>query len=497
MLVLFHNIEFLAFFVPVLLLYWGAPHRYRNGLLLVASYVFYGSWNWKFLGCILASTALDYLCGLAIHRSENPRKRKLLLTLSVVVNLGMLGFFKYYNFFIESAVALADSFGVVLSAPTLDILLPIGISFYTFQTMSYSIDIFRKKIEPTTNVVDFALFVVFFPQLIAGPIEKARNLLPQLQLRKHLSEVDWRKGIYLYLYGCFLKLAIADPVGHMVNQAFGAPDGSLIRLDTGGSRVLLALYGYALQIYCDFSGYSKMARGLACMLGVRLSRNFYMPFFARGYLDFYKRWHITLSEWIGEYVYMPLYYAIPRMRWFRGIESTATRLYISAALALLVTRIAFGLWHGASMTFVCLGMFIYFGQLLSAYAHQATKHTALRNNPVQAAIARPLQSLFMIHMFAFAMLFFRSHGLEQVGTFASHLFTDVNVAELFRFDMIWCLYLPALFIYAYELLQYRADDEFLILRQSGYRKLAFSLTLVILWTLTNTPEGDLFIYFQF
>lgn len=497
MLILFHNVEFLAFLLPVLLGYWVLPSRWRNAFLLVASYAFYASWNWRFLGCILASTAVDYLCGLGIHRSDSPGRRKLLLSLSVCANLGMLGFFKYSNFFIESIVAALGGLGITLDVPTLEIILPIGISFYTFQTMSYSIDIFRRKIEPTRNIVDFALFVIFFPQLIAGPIEKARDLLPQLRASKSLASVDWRRGLYLFGYGWFLKVALADPVGQMVNETFGAPGGGKVLLDSSGDRVLLALYGYALQIYCDFSGYSKMARGLACFFGVKLSRNFYVPFYSRGYLDFYKRWHITLSTWIGEYVYMPLYYYLPRTRLLAGVKSTSARLYLSATLALLTTRIIFGLWHGASFGFVLLGLFIYFGQLLSVLSHNLTKASRARNNRVYDALARPLQSIFMIHMFAYAMLLFRSRSFEQIQVFTSRLFTDFDPTQLLRFEMIWPLYLPALFIAVYDWVQFRADDEFVLLRQSGYRQLAFWLALFTLWILVGSNVQEEFIYFQF
>ena len=497
MFVLFHQIEFLLFLIPVLVGYWTVPKRARNLLLLLASYAFYASWNWKFGGCLLASTAVDYCVGLGIQRSSRTRTRRSLLTLSVVTNLGMLGFFKYSNFFLDSLVALTGAMGFSLDVPTLSIILPIGISFYTFQTLSYSIDVYRGKIEPTSNLVDFALFVVFFPQLIAGPIEKARDLLPQLRAPKFLKDVDWQHGLYLFGYGWFLKVVIADPVGVVVNEAFGPPSAQVGRLDVSGARVLMALYAYSLQIYCDFSGYSKMARGLACMFGIRLSRNFYLPFFSRGYIDFYKRWHITLSNWIGEYVYMPLYYYLPRTRLFGAITGTRARLYVSAAVALLVTRVVFGLWHGASMNFVLLGLFIYCGQWASVLANQLTKNSSLRNNPVHAALARPLQSFVMIHMFAFAMLFFRSHSVEQVTEFSGRLLTDLDLSELLRFDLIWPMYLPAAFLFSYELLQYRRDDEFAILKLSGYRQFAFWLTLVTLWILRADPGGGEFIYFQF
>ncbi|MFT7462977.1 MAG: alginate O-acetyltransferase complex protein AlgI [Pseudohongiellaceae bacterium] len=497
MIILFHQPAFLVFLVATLLVYWGLPSRRRNLLLLVASYVFYTSWNPKFAWCLVASTVIDFWVGRAIHASSDPRHRKRLLTLSLVANLGMLGFFKYSNFFLESLVALADGLGVTLDIPTLNIFLPIGISFYTFQTLSYSIDVYRKKLEPTTSFLDFALFVVFFPQLIAGPIEKARDLLPQLAAPRFLKDVDWKKGLYLYAYGCFLKIAIADPVGHMVNETFGSQGHGSVLLGASGAQVLMALYGYALQIYCDFSGYSKMARGLACLFGINLSRNFYMPFFSTGYIDFYKRWHITLSNWIGEYVYMPIYYALPKMRLLKLIKSTGTRLYVSASLALLITRIVFGLWHGASMSFVLLGLFIYVGQLVSVYVHQLTKNMPLRNNVLSAALGRPLQSLMMLHMFAFAMLFFRSADVNQVFTFAGQLFTDLRFTELYRFELIWTLFIPAAFIFVYELFQYRRDDEFLILKQGGFTKLAFALTCCVLWLLADAPDAGEFIYFQF
>ncbi len=349
------------YFAVVFAIYWGLPPRFRNLFLLFVSYGFYASWDWRFSGLLMLSTVIDYTCGLSIASAKQLKSKRIILILSLFCNLGLLCFFKYFNFFIESLDDLFQLLGLSFSISTMQIILPLGISFYTFQTMSYSIDIYRGKLNPTRNFIDFALFVSFFPQLLAGPIEKARDLLPQLIKHKFIKQIEWKRAFYLYFYGWFLKTVVAGSMGVLANYIFSMENPA-------GSEVLLGIYAYSLQIYGDFAGYSKMARGLAHFFGIRLSTNFRLPFFSSGYVDFYKRWHITLGKWIGEYVYTPLYYTLPKTRLLRAISSTSVRLYLSAAIALLVTRMAFAFWHGANSTFLYLGIYIYWPNIVYRFS---------------------------------------------------------------------------------------------------------------------------------
>ncbi len=341
---LFNSAEFALFMVVVYGAYLVLEHKWQNRMLLAASYVFYGAWNWRFLSLILISTALDYVCGMRVYRAERPARRKLFLFLSVFGNLSILGFFKYFNFFAEGLTELLNSFGFVVRPYLTDIVLPIGISFYTFQTLSYTIDIYRGKLKPTRNVVDFALFVAFFPQLVAGPIERARNLLPQISSRRTLK-ADWfYEGCYLIFWGLFQKMVVADNLAKLVDPIFG-------RLEYTAGEVLLVMYAFSFQILCDFAGYSNIARGVARLLGFEIMVNFRLPYFATNPQDFWRRWHISLSSWLRDYVYIPL--------------GGGRKNGITTCRNLLVTMLLGGLWHGAAWTFVFWG--VYHAILLMAY----------------------------------------------------------------------------------------------------------------------------------
>ena len=294
MIYLFHSTDFIIFFVGIFCLYWLSSHRYRNVILLIASYLFYISWDWRFLGLLLISTGIDYYCGIRLGQEENVKKRRGYLLLSIVVNLSLLGFFKYFNFFTENLIALLSHLGLAFNYTTLHIILPVGISFYTFQTLSYTFDVYKRRMGPTRNIIDFALFVSFFPQLIAGPIERAVDLIPKLTAKKQFKNIPYKTAFYLFMYGAFTKVVIADHVGLIADSVFkeASPPGSL---------VVLGVLAFALQIYCDFSGYSNMARGIAYFLGVELSVNFNLPYFSIKPSEFWKRWHITLSSWVQDY----------------------------------------------------------------------------------------------------------------------------------------------------------------------------------------------------
>ena len=341
---LFNSLEFAAFFAICFSLYLVLPHRAQNRLLLVASYIFYGAWDWRFLGLILASTIIDYAVGLRLGASSDPHRRRQLVSVSIVANLALLGFFKYAGFFADSLAALASGFGVELSPFTLQVILPVGISFYTFQTLSYSIDIYRGQMEPTRRFFDFALFVAFFPQLVAGPIERARSLLPQVLSPRQITWEKFGSGSWLVFWGIFKKVVIADNLAPLVNAVFA--DGA----EPTGVEVLVACYAFSIEAYCDFSGYSDVARGLARMLGFELMLNFRLPYFTTSTADFWRRWHISLSTWLRDYLYIPL----------GGNRGNVDR-------NLFITMVVCGIWHGAGWNYALFG--VYHGVLLVLHRH--------------------------------------------------------------------------------------------------------------------------------
>lgn len=331
---IFSSLQFVIFFGCVLvLLLLFRTNRLRKLLLLAASYYFYSCWDWRFLGLILISTTVDYLVGGRLAVTAQPRVRKSLLMVSLCVNLGVLGFFKYFNFFIDSFSSLLASLG--LHVGTLDIILPVGISFYTFQTLSYTLDIYRGEIEPHDSYTDFALFVAFFPQLVAGPIVRAAHFLPQLKEYKPLTHVNFYAGFQRFTYGLFKKVFVADRLAYYSDPVF--QNAGLF----DGPSTWMGAIAYTLQIYYDFSGYSDMAIGTARMLGYDLGENFNFPYLSKSPREFWRRWHISLSTWVRDYIYIPLGGS------WRGIRRT----YFNV----IVTMVLCGLWHGAAWTFVVWG----------------------------------------------------------------------------------------------------------------------------------------------
>lgn len=333
---LFNSLAFAVFLPIVLILFWVLPRSWRIPLLLAASYVFYGWWDVRFLSLIIVSTVVDFLVGRGVHRAAEQGRRRLLLMVSLVVNLGILGFFKYWGFFVDSAASALAGIGLEPGVATLQIVLPVGISFYTFQTLSYTVDIYRRQMDPEPSFARFALFVAFFPQLVAGPIERAKRLLPQLRsFPDRLDAVDWTGSAALIGRGLFRKVVIADGVAPLVNEIFSKPG------TYGPVTVAMGVLGFSLQIYGDFAGYTDIARGVARLFGVDLMVNFRAPYRARGFSDFWRRWHISLSTWLRDYLYIPL----------GGNRRGPVRTYIN----LIVTMLLGGLWHGAGWGFVVWG----------------------------------------------------------------------------------------------------------------------------------------------
>ena len=335
---LFNSTTFFVFLIIIFVVFWKTfkySQRLGNLVLLAGSYIFYGWWDWRFLILIIISSATDFFIGSKIHISKVKRNQKLLLAASVIINLGMLFFFKYFNFFIDSFKTLFFPFSASGEWSTLNIILPVGISFYTFQTLSYTIDIYKGKIQPAKSVLTFFTFVAFFPQLVAGPIERASNLIPQFETKRSFTYSQGTSGLKLILWGLFKKMVIADQLAVIVNEVYSSPE------NFNGWGIILATFLFGFQIYCDFSGYSDIAIGTARLFGIELMTNFRTPYFSTSFRDFWHRWHISLSTWFRDYLYIPLGGNRGKIqKWVRNI---------------IVTFTISGLWHGASFTFLIWG----------------------------------------------------------------------------------------------------------------------------------------------
>lgn len=391
---LFNSFAFLAFFIVVYSLYRILPFRAQNLMLLAASYFFYGCWDWRFLSLIFVSTLTDYIIGQKIYDAKTQHSKKSWIWLSVIINLSILGFFKYFNFFIDSLIPILHSIGISPNLPSLHIILPVGISFYTFQTMTYAIDIYRNELKPTRNFWDFALFVAFFPQLVAGPIERAKNLLSQIASPRTLQRAQTHEGLWLILWGLFKKIVIADNLALLVDPMFASG------ANLSGPEIVLASYAFAAQIYCDFSGYSDIARGLAKCLGIELMLNFNLPFFASSPSDFWRRWHISLSTWLRDYLYIPL----------GGNRGPTWMTYRN----LLLTMLLGGLWHGAAWTFVIWGG--YQGGLLVLQRLSAPYISKL-----SVFNHRGIQIFVTFQLMALGWLIFRAESIDQLFTMLGQL----------------------------------------------------------------------------
>ena len=391
---LFPTITFAVFLVLVLAVHTVLLERPTawKASMLVASYVFYGWWDWRFLSLIWVSTLVDFVTGRAIHASDDPGRRRLWLWCSLATNLGMLGFFKYAGFFVDSFVDLLGNFGVEASPGPLGIILPVGISFYTFQTMSYSIDIHRRVLEPTDRLLDFALFVGFFPQLVAGPIVRARDFLTQLATDDR-SPIDTGRATRLILGGLFKKMVLADVLGaQLVDGVFADPGGAT------GLETLLGIYGYALQIYGDFSGYSDIAIGIALLLGFRFPVNFNQPYRALSLQDFWRRWHISLSSWLRDYLYIGI----------GGSRGGRAR----TARNLMATMLLGGLWHGAGWTFVLWGAIHGVGLVVERWVmHRTQPGQVVTGEPSRTG--RIVRMLLTFHIVCVGWVFFRAVNVDR------------------------------------------------------------------------------------
>lgn len=470
---LFNSLEFGLFFTLVFGLYLCLPLRGQNRMLLLASYVFYAAWDWRFCSLLAVSTIVDFSVGRSLHASKTPRRRKLLVTLSLVTNLGILGFFKYADFFADNLQELAGVFGFTLPEFTLSVVLPVGISFYTFQTLSYTIDVYRGRLEPTRRFWDFALFVAFFPQLVAGPIERARHLLPQILEKRQLSMERVSSGAWLALWGLFKKVVIADNLAAVVDAVFHA------RADPTAAEIVVAAWAFAYQIYCDFSGYTDIARGVARMLGFELMLNFDLPYTALNPADFWRRWHISLSTWLRDYLYIPL----------GGNRGGPRQTYRNLFLTMLIG----GLWHGAAWPMACWGA--YHGVLL--IAHRAARPWLERIWPA-GSLTIPyngVRRFVTFQLVCVGWLMFRSEDLSQMLGILGRLGGPHELGQAGQWLLPLILLTAPLFLM--QFFQLRQNDLEPVKSWPLPARLLTYATVMILIILTGDQLGQPFVYFQF
>ena len=466
---LFNTLQFVAFFVIVLSLYRTlSDYRWQNAMLLVASYVFYGAWNWRFLSLIAASTLVDFWAAKQIHRSTQDSVRKLCLAASLTVNLGMLSVFKYYDFGIESLNILLAFLGLDAQMHTLNLLLPIGISFYTFQTISYSVDVYRGVRPSIDNLLNFALYVAYFPQLVAGPIERSTRLLPQLEAPRVVTRNDLRVGVLWIVLGYFKKVAIADTLAPMVDYIFTYPS------EVNGTVSLVGVLAFAVQIYGDFAGYTLIARGVSRLMGIHLIENFRAPYFARSPRDFWQRWHISLSTWLREYLYFSL----------GGSRHGRFRTYVN----LLITMLLGGLWHGARWNFVLWGA--YHGILL-VFTH--TLGGIRRQAGGKIWIGVQIALTFALTLFGW--LLFRVDHIRQLADILENITTRFYLTA----DVLPYLKptLSAfLLLMIYHLWQERSGNALVLLETNKWVQIGSFVFLVLSLVTIRSPSVP-FVYFQF
>jgi D-alanyl-lipoteichoic acid acyltransferase DltB (MBOAT superfamily) len=482
---LFNSIGF-AIFLPVVFgLYWllfNKSLRTQNLLLLFASYFFYACWDWRFLFLLIFSTLLDYFTGLKMAGSDGNRRKKMWFWLSVIINLGFLCVFKYYNFFASSFAQFSANIGLHVSPWTLKVILPVGISFYTFHGLSYVIDIYKNRIQAERNFVDYSLFVSFFPLLVAGPIERATHLLPQIKTKRSFDYYKAADGLRQILWGLFKKIVIADQCAEYANMIFANSSAY-----TGSTLVLGALF-FSFQIYCDFSGYSDIALGVARLLGIELLRNFAFPYFSRDVAEFWRRWHISLSTWFRDYLYVPL-----------GGSKGGTWMKIRNTFIIFLIS---GFWHGANWTFIVWGflnaLFIMPSIILKTNRNNLEIVAKGKLLPTVAELAHIVLTFMMV---VFAWIFFRANSVTHALSYISKIFSaslfsgfnlDVNRSQLFETILLVILFLVVEWLGRENPYAISALPK---LQKRSYR-MAFYYLLVFLIFLFTGKEQQ-FIYFQF
>lgn len=468
---LFNSLDFIVFIIVLFILYWfvfNKDLKKQNTLILLASYFFYGWWDIRFLGLIILSTLVDFICGIKIDKASSKNLKKKYLAISLFSNLLILFTFKYFNFFIDSFKDIYLSItNLTVGIQNIDIILPVGISFYTFQTMSYSIDIYNDKLKPTKDLVSFSAFVAFFPQLVAGPIERASNLLPQLLSRRKFNYEQGFEGIRLIIWGLFKKVVVADNLAQSVNKIFENYS------DYNGGELFLGAFYFSFQIYCDFSGYSDIAIGTSKLLGVELKSNFKFPYFSKNIAEFWRRWHISLSTWFRDYIYIP-------------IGGSKVRNIVKYRNLLVIFSIS-GLWHGANLTFVFWGFSHCLIYIMSEYI--INNSFRFKNN-LQKLFYEFTSGIITFIIIVFTWIFFRSETIFDAFSYIKFIFYKFDMPMAFRKDILVVLF----FVFLEFLIRKNERN----IQFSSYKVLNtlffFFLYLVIISQSVNQSE---FIYFKF
>ena len=480
---LFNSLDF-AIFLPIFfLLYWFITPKnlkLQNSLIVLASYVFYGWWDWRFLSLIIFSTLVDYTIGQSLRNEQQQSKRKVLLWTSIIVNLGFLGFFKYYNFFLENFIDAFSLFGMQINANSLNIILPVGISFYTFQTLSYTIDVYRKNLEPTKDFIAFSAFVCFFPQLVAGPIERATNLLPQFYKKRTFEYHKAVDGMRQILWGLFKKVVIADNCAEFANLIFNNS------ADMNGSTLLLGAIFFTFQIYGDFSGYSDIAIGTSRLFGFDLKQNFATPYFSRDIAEFWRRWHISLSTWFRDYLYIPL-----------GGSRGGTWMKVRNTFAIFLVS---GFWHGANWTFIVWGALnaIYFIPLLLTNNNRKNLGVVAEGK-LLPSFRETFSILTTFSLTVFAWIFFRAEDLSHAISIISEIFSDSIFDSLDIYGKRNALF-TLLIIIIFIVIEWNGRKKAFALESifnNKYCRWITYLILICVIILFKNSDSSEFIYFQF
>ena len=481
---LFNSLDFAVFLPIVFFIYWFLVKKsikLQNLLIVIASYVFYGWWDWRFLSLIAFSTLVDYSVGVRLGVEQKQLNRKILLWTSIIVNLGFLGFFKYYNFFLDNFTQAFSFLGRDISVSSLNIILPVGISFYTFQTLSYTIDVYKGKLRPTKDIIAFSAFVSFFPQLVAGPIERATNLLPQFYKSRHFDYHQAVDGMRQILWGLFKKVVIADNAAEFANLIFNNSG------DYSGSTLLLGAIFFTFQIYGDFSGYSDIAIGTSRLFGFNLMRNFHFPYFSRDIAEFWRRWHISLSTWFRDYLYIPLGGS-------RGSIGMKVR-------NIFIIFIVSGFWHGANWTFIVWGVLnaLYFLPLLLTKKNRTYLGTVAEGK-IWPTIKEASMMIATFGLTVLAWVFFRAESVGHAISIISEILSS-SLLSLPAFEGKQRAAIVLMLIGTFMLIEWNGRDEEYAIANLGTkwkRPVRYALYYGIMFTLVwFQGEQQEFIYFQF
>lgn len=471
---LFNTLEYFLFLPITFFLYWAIKEsRYQNIFILISSYVFYGWWDWRFLFLIFLSTFVDYFVAIRIEQNHKQKRKKIYLLISIIFNLSILGFFKYYNFFVDSWIELLSKIGYqVTDVWTLKIILPVGISFYTFQTMSYSLDVYRSEIKATKDFISFASFVSFFPQLVAGPIERASNLLPQILNKRKFDYKQSVNGLKLILWGLFKKVVIADSLSLLVTPIFEN------YTSLNGGELLLGLIYFSFQIYCDFSGYSDIAIGTAKMFGIELRSNFIFPYFSRDISEFWRRWHVSLSSWFRDYIYIPLG-GSKKGKWI-----TIRNIFIIFIIS--------GFWHGDNFTFITWGLIHALLYLAIALSNKNRRYTTaiVAENRMTPSIKEIFQISITFFTVMISWVFFRSNTIIDSFLYLQKMMINFSIPISYRSGLVYIF-----FFIVSDWLNRKDERNPLNISSVYVRWTTYILMLLLIFG--HGGQKNEFIYFQF